>query len=458
MCATRNGADRFTITLLDNGVHSLRRGIESYEAYDRTQDMMLLKDAIMQLHHGVELLMKEILVRHSPYLIFEDLRAAAKKQKEADENGIAIFFLDRPPRTVSFEEAINRVDAFVKPPELGNELTKDLDRLNRLRNQLEHYAIEADTEEVTQVLGALREPLLNLFEAQLEDIKPLLTPEVSRVWDTIQDSATRHVQLQREVFALVQQFNRQVVPGRLLNVEGDFTLPTFTRVVPEYQPPTYGFRLDIFAEGERLRWAIEVKAGRRLPTDYLHRFKSQSRIAEATPWLVMLADVPQQARELAGKLGILVTGAQEWQELKELVTAAQAQRLHVDRLVTVPQVGGSTMDPFIELPYGEPRAGFHVSQLITHIRSTGRDYIIQGQQHCTSDEHTKPQSLDMWLRRECAGRPDTCQAVNQVVDALVATGRFEVVKGLACPNSGRRVKGLRLVGPAGQQCYSRRRT
>jgi hypothetical protein len=103
------------------------------------------------------------------------------------------------------------------------------------------------------------------------------------------------------------------------------------------------------------------------------------------------------------------------------------------------------MHPFIKLPYGEPGAGFEVSQLISHIRSTGRDYIIQGQRHCTFHEHTKPHSLDMWLRTECTTRRETCQAVNSVVDELVASGLFEIVESLPCPDSGRLCKGLRLV-------------
>ena len=102
------------------------------------------------------------------------------------------------------------------------------------------------------------------------------------------------------------------------------------------------------------------------------------------------------------------------------------------------------MDQFIELPHGGPGAGFPVSTLIDHIRSTGGDYIVQGQQNCILEEHTKPHSLDVWLRRNYTERKDTRQAVNQVVKALVATGYFEVAR-LPCPDSGRRCKALRLV-------------
>ena len=105
------------------------------------------------------------------------------------------------------------------------------------------------------------------------------------------------------------------------------------------------------------------------------------------------------------------------------------------------------MDPFIKLPYGGPGAGFHVSELVSHIRSTGRDYTVQGQQNATRAKHTKPHSLDVWLRTNFARHPDTKQAVNEVVDALVATGELELVLRLPCPDSGRLVKGLRLLHP-----------
>ena len=74
------------------------------------------------------------------------------------------------------------------------------------------------------------------------------------------------------------------------------------------------------------------------------------------------------------------------------------------------------MDTFIKLPYGEPGSGFHVSELISHVRSTGLDYIIQGQQHCGLDEHTKPQSLGVWLREGFTTGRNTAQARREESD------------------------------------------
>jgi hypothetical protein len=95
----------------------------------------------------------------------------------------------------------------------------------------------------------------------------------------------------------------------------------------------------------------------------------------------------------------------------------------------------------INLPYG---GAFDERELIAYIRSTGRDYIIQGQQALSLEEHTKPQSLDYWLR-QYGRNQDTKQAENSVLDALVETGLFEISANLLCPDTGRQCKGLRLI-------------
>jgi hypothetical protein len=99
------------------------------------------------------------------------------------------------------------------------------------------------------------------------------------------------------------------------------------------------------------------------------------------------------------------------------------------------------MDKYIELPYGGPGAGFYVRDLIQHIRSTGRDYIIQGQQNCTLESHTKSHSLDVWLRQGSTNRSNTKQAVNQVIEALVATGGLKSIHSSCVPTVVVGVKG-----------------
>lgn len=95
----------------------------------------------------------------------------------------------------------------------------------------------------------------------------------------------------------------------------------------------------------------------------------------------------------------------------------------------------------IKLPYG---GQFDENELLKYIQSSGRDYIIQGQQASSRDNHTKPKSLDYWLR-QFADNPDTKQAENSVVEALVITGRFRIASKLKCPDSEYYCKGIRLL-------------
>ena len=98
--------NRMKIALRDNGLHSLWKGIAAYEsAKADDDDVWSFKDAIMFMHHGVELLMKQILVNHSEYLVIEDLsESTVKKQKQANEEGIGVFSLQRPPLEISIED------------------------------------------------------------------------------------------------------------------------------------------------------------------------------------------------------------------------------------------------------------------------------------------------------------------------------------------------------------------
>lgn len=87
---------------------------------------------------------------------------------------------------------------------------------------------------------------------------------------------------------------------------------------------------------------------------------------------------------------------------------------------------------------------FDEMELVAYIKSCKRNYIVQGQQACSLKNHTKPQSLDYWLR-QFAKNPDTKQAENSILDDLVKTGMFVRETSLVCPDSGRKVQGLRLV-------------
>jgi len=98
----------------------------------------------------------------------------------------------------------------------------------------------------------------------------------------------------------------------------------------------------------------------------------------------------------------------------------------------------------IDLPHGGG-GRFSEYDLVEHIRAAKppRDYIIQGQADRKLAQHPK-HSLDCWLRKFSRYK-DTKQAVNSVIDDLLATGLFVLVKKLRCPDSGSYCKGIRLA-------------
>ena len=101
------------------------------------------------------------------------------------------------------------------------------------------------------------------------------------------------------------------------------------------------------------------------------------------------------------------------------------------------------MEHFIELPYGAPGEGFSVSYLITYLQASNKEYIIQGQRACCLADHPKPNSLDVWLRKNFTSRQDIKQATNDVVHEIIKTGLFQ--EGwYTCPDSGRKCKGIRI--------------
>jgi len=88
---------------------------------------------------------------------------------------------------------------------------------------------------------------------------------------------------------------------------------------------------------------------------------------------------------------------------------------------------------------------FPMDSLVNYLKGINRFYIIQGQSKCKFTEHTKPNSLDYWLRNNFAKNKDTMQATNDVINQLIQT-RIFVLDTLICPDSNRKCKGIKYIG------------
>ena len=102
------------------------------------------------------------------------------------------------------------------------------------------------------------------------------------------------------------------------------------------------------------------------------------------------------------------------------------------------------LDQCIELPHAGPGAQFRVRDLVDHVEQSGRSYIIAGEVDCALADHPRPSSLDYWLREKFAKNKETKQATNAVIARLLATGLFEQLEELRCPDSGQKCMGLKL--------------
>lgn len=86
---------------------------------------------------------------------------------------------------------------------------------------------------------------------------------------------------------------------------------------------------------------------------------------------------------------------------------------------------------------------FSVDALVSKVAELGGSMVL-GPIKAGLTDHKKPDSLDYWIRVNGAHRKDQMQAETQVVDQLVATGRFDRVK-MNCPSTGHRCTGLSVV-------------
>jgi len=98
----------------------------------------------------------------------------------------------------------------------------------------------------------------------------------------------------------------------------------------------------------------------------------------------------------------------------------------------------------IDLPYGN--AQFALIDLINRINNSPINYITMGGQNTSLDNHSKPNSLDFWLRDNYVAdyRRNIRQTCIQLTNTLVATGHFEVDR-LPCVDTGRMCVALRLI-------------
>jgi|GEM_PF-676218 len=165
------------LSLLESGIDSLNKGFQSLVNYENLyynpnrinkpkKRFFHLKDSILFIQHGIEILLKYILYKHSPYLIFTNIDNNVKKAFiEKNTRNLSSVFesqLKYKIHTVNYTEAIERVKILPNIT-LGKALEDKLIQLELYRNLIMHSAPHLDEVEINNTLDELANQLDSFF-------------------------------------------------------------------------------------------------------------------------------------------------------------------------------------------------------------------------------------------------------------------------------------------------------
>jgi hypothetical protein len=293
------------IGLLDNAFHSLQRGYEMFNTGKQRQDPLALKEAIIWIHHGIELSIKQLLVQSNEYLIFDNVDKAVEKlaqlRRKSDmgnANVLDLFDYSESITTVGFGKLIDRAAIMLNLQELGQGtvLRNKIDALTIYRNKIVHYTIDVELDEVINLLADLVEPFLSLLEREIND-KKLMVGYISAIRKNAQSvSETYHlkyIETEKRIVRLIEKFNGQEVDGRLFGIVGKskVVLPKFDLIQTEFKPKDNGF--DILAKNSTDIWLVEIKIGNLNSGSANHlidklRHNKEKFSEYAKPWLILM--------------------------------------------------------------------------------------------------------------------------------------------------------------------------
>jgi hypothetical protein len=196
-------------TLLDNGADSLR---SAYENLEQLKEIVeggehRLKDAVIFLNHGVELLLKLILKKHSPSLMFEKIDAylEAKKKLKNTEKAKNVFDINKNLKTVSLLEALTRVE-FLCDIDIPDNFRNSILYVNKIRNKFMHYEVELNEKETEILVTNLQvcyEEAVGFLESHIEDLEDYI--QDSRFELTVEEYEEQQAEMYGEMYFEMQR-------------------------------------------------------------------------------------------------------------------------------------------------------------------------------------------------------------------------------------------------------------
>ena len=152
-----NQSEQLQLNLLDNALDSL---LSAAEAVHRDEGPRSLKEAVLHLGNGIELLVKARLAREHWTLIFSNTdQASYDKLADAEFS------------SVDFPKAIARLEHITKVS-VDKAVISHIDSLRKLRNRLTHYAATLDSAQTKSLVAKSMTFCVEFCEQQ-----DMVTPE-----------------------------------------------------------------------------------------------------------------------------------------------------------------------------------------------------------------------------------------------------------------------------------------
>ncbi|ASU98578.1 MULTISPECIES: hypothetical protein [Bacillus subtilis group] len=197
-------------TLLENGADSLKSAYENLEILKEIAEggEHRLKDAVIFLNHGVELLLKYILKQRSPALMFEKIEPYLKAKqdlKKTKDNHKTVFDIDKNLRTVSLLEALKRIE-YLCDVEIPENLNSTILYVNKIRNNFMHYEVELDDKETESLVTKLQvcyEEAVEFLESHIEDLDDYI--QDSRFELTVEEYEEQQAEMYGEMLYEMQK-------------------------------------------------------------------------------------------------------------------------------------------------------------------------------------------------------------------------------------------------------------
>ncbi|MGM1044823.1 MAG: hypothetical protein ACQEXX_01615 [Bacillota bacterium] len=188
--------------LVENGADSLKA---AYLIIDRLSTLEEgyahnLKDAVISLNHGIEILFKLILKNYDEYLIFADIdRYMAAKKAMLEKGKDNVLDVNPKLKTVTLSEAIKRVK-YLCNYNISDDFEIVISYLNNIRNQFMHFEINLTEEEMFELLLKLKigyELSYDFFTTYIEDLSSIL--QEARYEITVDDYSDEIAEMHRSM-------------------------------------------------------------------------------------------------------------------------------------------------------------------------------------------------------------------------------------------------------------------